>query len=71
MPYQGFGYWEELFFIGRVLGDRQIGPSLLEDSRWRNYKKMYKRFLTWQIPEAKVEASIDGITKSAITDEDG
>jgi phosphatidate phosphatase APP1 len=32
---------------------------------------MYKRFMTWKIPEARVEASFDGITKSATTDEEG
>ena len=71
MPYQGFGNGKELFFTGRVLGDRQIGLSQAEDSRWRNFKKMYKRFMTWQIPEAKLEAYFDGITKSATTDEEG
>lgn len=71
MPYQGFGNGKELFFPGRVLGDRDIGKSEPEDSRWRNFKRMYKRFMTWQIPEAKVEASFDGITKSATTDDKG
>ena len=71
MPYQGFGNGKELFFTGRVLGDRQIGLSQAEDSRWRNFKKMYKRFMTWQIPEANLEASFDGFTKSATTDEEG
>ena len=71
MPYQGFGNVNELFFLGRVLKDRRIGISQLEDSRWRNFKKMYKRFMTWKIPEAIVEATFDGIKKSATTDEEG
>ena len=71
MPYQGFGNGKELFFPGRVLMDRGIGISQLEDSRWRNFKKMYKRFMTWKIPDARVEASYDGITKSATTDGKG
>lgn len=71
MPYQGFGNRNELFFLGRVLRDRGIGISQLEDSRWRNFKKMYKRFMTWKIPEATVEAIFDGIKKSATTDEEG
>lgn len=33
MPYQGFGNGKELFFLGRVLNDRGIGNSQLEDSR--------------------------------------
>jgi phosphatidate phosphatase APP1 len=71
MPYQGFGNGKELFFPGRVLADRGIGISQLEDSRWRNFKKMYKRFMTWKIPNARVEASFEGITQMATTDEEG
>lgn len=71
MPYRGFGDGTELFFLGRVLRDRGIGISQQDDSRWRNFKKMYKRFMTWEIPGAEVEASFEGITKSVITDEEG
>jgi phosphatidate phosphatase APP1 len=71
MPYQGFGNGKELFILGRVLKERGIGNSQPEDSKWRNFKKMYKRFMTWEIPDAKVEATFDGITKTATTDEEG
>lgn len=71
MPYQGFGNDRELFFLGRVLSDRKIGTSQLEDSRWQNFKKMYKRFMSWEIPGVRVKATFDGITQSAITDEEG
>ncbi|REL37951.1 DUF2183 domain-containing protein [Rhodohalobacter sp. SW132] len=71
MPYQGFGNGKELFFLGRVLGDRQIGLSQPEDSKWRNFKKMYKRFMTWKIPDARLEASFDGVSKSVLSDEKG
>ncbi len=71
IPYQGFGNNSELFFLGRVLTDRVIGSSHQDDSRWRNFKKMYKRFMTWKIPKARVEATFEGITKSTTTDEEG
>lgn len=71
MPYQGFGNGKELFFLGRVLKDRGISIPKLEDSQWRNFKRMYKRFMTWEIPEARVKASFNGITTSATTDEEG
>ncbi len=71
MHYQGFGNDKEIFFLGRVLKDKGIGISKLEDSRWRNFKKMYKRFMTWEIPHAKLEASIHGISKITTTDEEG
>ena len=71
MPYKGFGNDKELFFLGRVLRDREISISKLGDSRWQNFIKMYKRFMTWEIPDAIIEASFEGITKSAITDDEG
>ncbi len=71
IPYQGFGNGKELFFLGRVLRDRRIGISQPEDSSWRNFKQMYKRFMTWKITGATVEASFEGITASATTDSEG
>lgn len=71
LPYHGFGNGKELFFLGRVLIDRNIGISKLEDSSLRNFIKMYKRFMTWKISGAKVEASFEGITKTATTDSEG
>lgn len=71
MPYQGFGNGKELFILGRVLGDRGIGKSQPEDSSWQNFKRMYKRFMARKIPGARVEASFDGVTQSATTDEEG
>jgi phosphatidate phosphatase APP1 len=71
MPYQGFGNDKELFFLGRVINDRGIGISQLEDSKWKNFKKMYKRFVTWKIPDVKVRASFGSFSKTAITDEEG
>ncbi len=71
MPYLGFGNGKELFFLGRVLMDRGISISQLEDSGWRNFKNMYKRFMTWTISAARVEATFEGITKSATSDTEG
>lgn len=71
MPYQGFGNEKEIFFLGRVLRDRGIGISKLEDSRWHNFKKMYKRFMTWEIAKAEVQASYNGVNQLATTDEEG
>jgi phosphatidate phosphatase APP1 len=71
MPYLGFGNKQELFFPGRVLRDRGIGLSRLEDSKWRNFGKMYKRFMTWEIPFVKVRATFNGVSATAVTDEEG
>ncbi|MBW3469000.1 App1 family protein [Arthrospiribacter ruber] len=70
-PYKGFGNSQEIYLLGRVLRDRGIGISNLEDSRWRNFKKMYKRFMSWEIPNVKVKASFQGLEQEVITDEEG
>jgi phosphatidate phosphatase APP1 len=71
MPYQGFGNKSEIFFLGRVLRDRGIGLSTLEDSRWKNFSRMYKRFMTWEIPFKQVKATFGSVAEMAITDGDG
>ena len=71
LSYGGIGNKYELFFLGRVLRDRGIGISQLEDSKWKNFSKMYKRFMTWQIPAVRVKASSSLFSKTTITDEDG
>lgn len=71
IPYQGFGNGNELFFLGRVLKNRGIGISRLGDSKWRNFRKMYKRFITWKISDVRIEASFEGIKKTVATDTEG
>ncbi len=71
MPYLGFGNDREIFFPGRVLRDRGIGISQIDDSRWRNFIKMYKRFFTWSIPEVNIKAEFHGAEHFAKTDEEG
>ncbi|MGY6560413.1 MAG: App1 family protein [Nitritalea sp.] len=71
MPYKGFGNTEELYFMGRVLRDRGIGLSTIEDSRFRNFRKMYKRFMSWEIPFGTVSAHIGGKTHRTRCDEEG
>lgn len=71
IPYQGFGNNKELYFLGRVIRDRGIGISQLEDSKWKNFSRMYKRFMTWEIPFVRVKASFNGFSEIARTDEEG
>lgn len=71
MPYKGFGNQHEIYFLGRVIRDRGIGISQIEDSRWRNFVKMYKRFSTWEIPRVRVKATFAGIEQIVLTDDEG
>lgn len=70
-PYKGFGNSNEVYIIGRVLKDRGIGISSLDDSRWLNFKKMYKRFMTWEIPRVRVKATFRGLEQTVLTDDEG
>jgi phosphatidate phosphatase APP1 len=71
MPYKGFGNEREVYFVARILRDRKIGPSDVFDKRWRNFQKMYKRFMTWEIPNVRVKATFYGNEVIAVSDEEG
>jgi phosphatidate phosphatase APP1 len=71
MPYLGLGNEKEFFFPGRVLSDRGIGLSKMDDSKWKNFKKMYKRFGSIEIPNVKLKATFGNISQIATTDEEG
>jgi phosphatidate phosphatase APP1 len=71
LPYKGFGNTNEIYFLGRVLRDRGISTSNLEDKKWQNFKKMYKRFMSWEIPRVQVKAEFQGITQTVTTDDEG
>jgi phosphatidate phosphatase APP1 len=71
VPYKGFGNETEIYFVGRVLKDRGIENSNPEDSTWKNFKKMYKRFMSWEIPGVKIKAIFQHLEQTVTTDEEG
>ncbi|WP_194972817.1 App1 family protein [Aquiflexum lacus] len=71
MPYKGFGNEREIYFVARILRDRKIGPSDAQDRRLRNFQKMYKRFMTWEIPHVRVKATFYENEVIAVSDEEG
>lgn len=71
MPYIGFGNEKEVYLLGRVLRNRDVGAAAIDDSRLRNFKKMYKRFMTWPIPNVRIQASFEGKKWIALSDEEG
>jgi phosphatidate phosphatase APP1 len=70
-PYAGYGNGKELYLAGRVLADRDIQASALEDRFWRNFRKMRKRFLTIVFPGVDLEADFQGKIIKVTTDEEG
>jgi phosphatidate phosphatase APP1 len=71
MPYKGFGNDKEVYILGRVMKDRGILTAEPTDSKWHNFKMMYKRFMTWTIPYAHVRATFAGDIQMVPTDEEG
>lgn len=70
-PYLGFGNEREVYLAGRVLEDKGIIPASPEDTFWRNFRTMRKRFLTVIIPGVEVKANWKGKQFFSQTDEEG
>jgi phosphatidate phosphatase APP1 len=56
LPYRGHGTRDMLFLKGRVLETVNLAPSSAGDSRRHNLRNMVRRFLSSEIPHARVRA---------------
>ena len=56
LPYRGHGTRDTLFLKGRVLETVNLAPSRAGDSRRHNLRNMVRRFLSSEIPHARVRA---------------
>lgn len=71
VSYNGYGFGNQIFMVGRVLKNNRVAKSSPEDSVWSNVKKMIRRFRTIVIPGVRVKTVIDGQEFIAITNEEG
>jgi phosphatidate phosphatase APP1 len=75
LPYRGHGTQDVLFLKGRVLEIVGLRPASAGDSRRRNLRNMVRRFLSSEIPHARVRASLQASHRSheieATADEEG
>ena len=75
LPYHGHGTRDRLFLKGRVLETVGVAPSSAGDSRRRNLRNMARRFLSSEIPRARVRACLrlsrGGHDLEAVADEEG
>jgi phosphatidate phosphatase APP1 len=71
LPYRGHGTRDKLFFKGRVLEMVGTAPPSAGDSRRRNLRNIVRRFLSSEIPHARVRASHGGSELEAVADEEG
>jgi phosphatidate phosphatase APP1 len=70
-PYLGFGT-ENFFYVkGRVLEDKNITKSEVDESRFRHFKRVVKKFNTYKIKDAHVKIKFHNETEEAITDKEG
>jgi phosphatidate phosphatase APP1 len=71
LPYRGYGTRDALFLKGRVLEMVRLKPSSAGDSRRDNLRNMARRFLSSEIPHARVRATYRGHEIEATSDEEG
>ncbi len=71
LPYRGHGTLDKLFLKGRVLEMVGTAPPGAGDSRRRNLRNMVRRFLSSEIPYARVRASHGGHELEVVADEEG
>ena len=71
LPYRGHGNDRELFLKGRVLETLGLPSPNAEDSRRRNLRSMARRFLSSEVPKARVRALYAGQEIEAKADKEG
>jgi phosphatidate phosphatase APP1 len=71
LAYRGHGTRDRLFLKGRVLEMVGTAPPSAGDSRRRNLRNMVRRFLSSEIPHARVRASYGGHELEVVADEEG
>lgn len=71
LPYNGFGTREKVYLKGRVLEDKGILPAGENDAALRNFRNMFHRFNSREVPGAVVEAQFYGTSALATADEEG
>lgn len=71
VPYLGYGTARKIFLNGRVLRDRGTFLSVDTDTSLDNLRKMYKRFKTAEVRDARVRARFHNINIETNTDKEG
>ena len=71
LPYLGHGTRDKLFLKGRVLEMVGTAPPNAGDSWRRNLRNMVRRFLSSEIPHARVRASYGGHELELVANEEG
>lgn len=71
LPYRGHGTSRALFLTGRVLEEKEIRLPSADDSAWRNLRSMIQRFLSAEVPGARVRIRFGGRERVVVADDEG
>ncbi len=71
VPYYGYGTRARLILKGRVMVRKDLPPPGRADTRWRNFRSMARRYLTDEVPGARVSLRWKEEKFDAVADEEG
>ncbi|HET7539945.1 MAG TPA: phosphatase domain-containing protein [Polyangiaceae bacterium] len=71
VSYRGFGTKERVVLRGRVLEASVLERSLPADSTFRSFRRMLRRFLSRELPEATLNARLGANSQVGVTDDEG
>lgn len=71
LPYRGHGTPREVRVVGRVLEEKMISEPSIHDSRWQNLRAMAGRFLSAEVPGARVRVSFGDAGRVVVADDEG
>ena len=69
--YRGFGNLKHAYISGRLVENRNIKPARTQDTKLRNLVSMYKRFESFEIPNARIQAEFYGQRVDTKTNDEG
>lgn len=71
LPYLGHGAGSTAYVTGRVLEEKKLRLPNVDDSAWRNLRAMIRRFLSAEVPGARVKVRFAGRERLVIADDEG
>lgn len=71
LPYRGHGTDRVLHLTGRVMEEKEIWLPAIDDSVWRNLRAMIRRFISAEVPGARVRVRYEGQERVVIADDEG
>lgn len=71
VPYSGYGTRWQQRLKGRVLEERKIRLPARNDPAWRNFRAMVRRFLSAEVPGARVRVRFGDEDRTFVADNEG